>query len=216
MSLYSRRSFIPFYFQACPPFHMSRSQPWSDAHPSSPQLQLDLNIASHDLPCPLLCELREDLEITNTLGAHGHIWRDYWSMGWLGKVLFLILFFSMDLCNYRPLRHFLNGTTRPVAASRLENFEGLIRPLCPHASNGFWENCEMHVHCKTQNGKVTWVFQVGHDGCSFLGEWMNPFFFLLHFSMPMPLQFISQMCHTPSFTSSRTWVRVFVLCFSVT
>jgi len=30
----------------------------------------------------------------------------------------------------RPVRHFLNGSTRPVAASGLESFEDLVRGLC--------------------------------------------------------------------------------------
>ena len=70
----------------------------------------------------------------------------------------------------RPVRHFLNGSTRPVAASGLESFENLVRPLCPHAANGFRLGCEMHVHRKTDHGKVTWVFQASHDACQFMGE----------------------------------------------
>jgi hypothetical protein len=75
-----------------------------------------------------------------------------------------------DQCVRRPTRHFLNGMTRPVAHSGLEAFEGLVRPLCPHASNGFREGCEMHVRRKTHQFKVTWVFQAAHEGCNFIGE----------------------------------------------
>jgi hypothetical protein len=64
----------------------------------------------------------------------------------------------------------MNGLTRPVAPSGLEAFEGLVRPICPHASNGFRENCEMHVRRKTHQFKVTWVFQAAHEGCDFIGE----------------------------------------------
>jgi hypothetical protein len=70
---------------------------------------------------------------------------------------------------YRPVRQFLSGSTRPVAACGLESYEDLIRPICPHASNGFRENCEMHVRRKTRNHKVTWVFQASHEGCDFIG-----------------------------------------------
>jgi len=55
MSSYSQRRFIPFYFQARP-------------RAPSPQRLIDLDIASHDLPRPLLRELRQDLEVANTLG----------------------------------------------------------------------------------------------------------------------------------------------------
>ena len=37
----------------------------------------------------------------------------------------------------------------------------------------------MHVHRKTDHGKVTWVFRAAHDGCQFFGEFFqlsyNPF-----------------------------------------
>ena len=35
---------------------------------TSPDQQLQLDIASHDLPRPQLCELLEELEVNNTLG----------------------------------------------------------------------------------------------------------------------------------------------------
>ena len=72
--------------------------------------------------------------------------------------------------NLRPIRHFLNGASRPVAASGLELYPDLVRPLCPHATNGFRMGCEMHVHRKTDHGKVTWVFQAAHHECQFFGE----------------------------------------------
>ena len=74
----------------------------------------------------------------------------------------------------RPVRRFLIGSTRPVAASGLESFEDLVRPLCPHAANGFRMGCEMHVHRKTDHGKVTWAFQASH-GCEFMGELLQEY-----------------------------------------
>jgi hypothetical protein len=79
--------------------------------------------------------------------------------------------------------------TRPVAPSGLEAFEGLVRPICPHASNGFRENCEMHVRRKTHQFKVTWVFQAAHEGCDFIRGFFlrNPRSFLnAHPSVEIP------------------------------
>lgn len=80
---------------------------------------------------------------------------------------------------HRPNRLFLNGATRPVAASGLEGYfdeNGYSRPLCPHAANGFRQDCEMHARRKTHKGKVTWVMQARHDGdklgsaCQFISK----------------------------------------------
>ena len=62
---------------------------------------------------------------------------------------------------------FLSGATQPVAASGLESYFdeiGYAHPLCPHAANGFCQDCEMHACYKTHKGKVTWVLQARHDG----------------------------------------------------
>src|SRR5882724_8142960 len=79
----------------------------------------------------------------------------------------------------RPVRHFLNGSTRPIAASGLESYDNLVRPLCPHAMNGFRMGCEMHVQRKTDHHKVTWVFQATHDGCQFIGGFLELFIIIL-------------------------------------
>jgi hypothetical protein len=96
-------------------------------------------------------------------------------MGGMAKIRLMIMPMSIFTNTMaRPVRRFLIGSTRPVAASGLESFEDLVRPLCPHAANGFRMGCEMHVHRKTDHGKVTWVFQASH-GCEFMGELLQEY-----------------------------------------
>ncbi|KIM83577.1 hypothetical protein PILCRDRAFT_782995 [Piloderma croceum F 1598] len=143
MSSQKQQYHIPYYFrsQLRPvrrPVFLSQL---GSSHDTPHHDQQTLDIASHDLPLARLRELSEDLEITNTLGRM--VTFDVFTRTWV-------------------------EWQRPVAASGLESFENLVRPLCPHAANGFRVGCEMHVHRKTDHGKVTWVFQASHDGCEFM------------------------------------------------
>jgi hypothetical protein len=176
MESFNKRQYhIPFYFHSrLRPGHrsVSLSQLASSTLPQQTLQcnQLDLDIASHDLPLACLWELREDLEINNILGRM--VTFDVALRNWVSWDRYVLCpFVSLQTSHIdisRPVCHFLNGSTRPVAASGLESYDYLVRPLCPHAMNGFRLGCEMHVHRKTNHGKVTWVFQAAHDGCQFI------------------------------------------------
>jgi hypothetical protein len=178
-SISKQQAHIPYYFRSrLRPGHRSVSASQLTTSPIPLQTllqnQLDLDIASHDLPTAHLRELREDLEINNILGRM--VTFDVASRTWVDwdRYVFCLQISLLWLTNnLRPLRHFLNGTSRPVAASGLESYPDLVRPLCPHAANGFRMGCEMHVHRKTDHGKVTWGFQAAHDGCEFFGEFFE-------------------------------------------